>query len=161
MSLNPNTIYQKILFLNENICCGYLLEVPGGGASNEYPQHTFLLRNKKNIISCFFFLGGGGGGEVCGVFVIFFFFFFEGKKQTKIKTKNCLIWSYDCFIIVSQSYLSNLGKVFQFQDWIFRFQDCLLVTTILTPAFNTLEHTYKDSHKNLYWVSSTNEVFSL
>ena len=28
------------LFLHENICCG---------ASNEYPQHTFSWRNKKNI----------------------------------------------------------------------------------------------------------------
>ena len=35
-------------FLNENICCGYSLEAPQRGASNEYPQHTFLLRNKKN-----------------------------------------------------------------------------------------------------------------
>ena len=34
------------LFLNENICCGYSLEVPLG-TSSEFPQHTFLLRNKK------------------------------------------------------------------------------------------------------------------
>ena len=25
----------------ENICCRYLLEAPGQGASNEYPQHMF------------------------------------------------------------------------------------------------------------------------
>ena len=25
------------LFLHKNICCGYSLEVPGWGASNEYP----------------------------------------------------------------------------------------------------------------------------
>ena len=31
------------LFLHENICCRYSLE----GASNEYPQHMFLWRNKK------------------------------------------------------------------------------------------------------------------
>ena len=37
------------LFLHENICCGYSLEVPPRGASNEYPQHMFLWRNKKNI----------------------------------------------------------------------------------------------------------------
>ena len=29
------------LFLNENICCGYSLEAPRRGASNEYPQHMF------------------------------------------------------------------------------------------------------------------------
>ena len=31
------------------MCCGYSLEVPQRGASNEYPQHMFLWRNKKNI----------------------------------------------------------------------------------------------------------------
>ena len=38
-----------VLFLDENICCGYSLEAPCRGASNEYPQHMFLLRNKKDI----------------------------------------------------------------------------------------------------------------
>ena len=37
------------LFLHENICCGYSLEAPHRGASNEYPQHVFSWRN-KNII---------------------------------------------------------------------------------------------------------------
>ena len=40
---------KNILFLHENICCGYSLEAPQQGASNEYPQHMFLWRNKKNI----------------------------------------------------------------------------------------------------------------
>ena len=31
-----------------NICCGYLLEAPGRGTFNEYQQHMFLWRNKKN-----------------------------------------------------------------------------------------------------------------
>ena len=30
-------------------CCGYSLEAPYWGASNEYQQHMFLWRNKKNI----------------------------------------------------------------------------------------------------------------
>ena len=37
------------LFLHENICCGYSLEVPRRGTSNEYPQHMFSWRNKKNM----------------------------------------------------------------------------------------------------------------
>ena len=37
------------LFLEKNICCGYSLEGPQQGASNEYPQHMFSSRNKKNI----------------------------------------------------------------------------------------------------------------
>ena len=37
------------LLLDENICCGYSLEAPQRGASNEYPQHMFSSRNKKTI----------------------------------------------------------------------------------------------------------------
>ena len=37
------------LFLHENVCCGYSLEAPWQGASNDYPQHIFLWRNKKTI----------------------------------------------------------------------------------------------------------------
>ena len=38
------------LFLHEKICCGYSLEGPRRGASNECPQHMFSWRNKKNIM---------------------------------------------------------------------------------------------------------------
>ena len=41
------------LFLYENIHCGYSLEAPRRGASNEYPQCMVSLRNKK-IINSFF-----------------------------------------------------------------------------------------------------------
>ena len=37
------------LFLIENICCGYSLEVSQRGTSNEYPKHMFPLKNKKNM----------------------------------------------------------------------------------------------------------------
>ena len=42
------------LYLFKNICCGYSLEAPRWGASNEYPQHMILWRNRRNT-SCFFF----------------------------------------------------------------------------------------------------------
>ena len=32
----------------QNIDCGYSLDPPRRGGSNEYPQSTFLSRNKKN-----------------------------------------------------------------------------------------------------------------
>ena len=32
----------------QNIDCGYLLELPQWGSSNQYPQSMFLSRNKKN-----------------------------------------------------------------------------------------------------------------
>ena len=37
----------------QNIDCGYSLEPPRWGGSNEYPQSMFLSRNKKNnVYSC-------------------------------------------------------------------------------------------------------------
>ena len=57
-----------------NIDCGYLLEPPQRGSSNEYPQYMFLIRNKKiNVYSCItqFLLyksGVEGGQHYMGVF---------------------------------------------------------------------------------------------
>ena len=34
----------------QNIDCGYSLELPRRGSSNEYPQSMFLSRNKNNNI---------------------------------------------------------------------------------------------------------------
>ena len=34
----------------QNIDCGYSLEPPQRGGSNEYPQSVFLSRNKKNNV---------------------------------------------------------------------------------------------------------------
>ena len=34
----------------QNIDCGYFLEPPRRGGSNEYPQSMFLSRNKKNNV---------------------------------------------------------------------------------------------------------------
>ena len=34
----------------QNIDCGYSLEPPGRGSSNEYPQYMFLSRNNKNNV---------------------------------------------------------------------------------------------------------------
>ena len=38
------------IFLFKNIDCGYSLEPPWRGGSNEYPQSMFLCRNKKNNV---------------------------------------------------------------------------------------------------------------
>ena len=51
------------LFLHENICCGYSLEVPQWGTSNEYPQHMFSWKNKKNVST--FRLEKGACLELC------------------------------------------------------------------------------------------------
>ena len=36
------------LFLHKKICCGYSLEAPRRGASNEYPQHMFSWRTREH-----------------------------------------------------------------------------------------------------------------
>ena len=41
----PENLY-FFLFPEENICCGYSLEAPHRGASNEYPQHVFFEKKK-------------------------------------------------------------------------------------------------------------------
>ena len=38
------------LFLLKNINCGYSLEPPRRGGSNEYPQSMLLSRNEKNNV---------------------------------------------------------------------------------------------------------------
>ena len=47
----------------QNIDCGYSLEPPRRGDSNEYPQSMFLSRNKKNnVYPCkpqFYYIKGG------------------------------------------------------------------------------------------------------
>ena len=35
------------LYRHEKICCGYSLEAPQRGASNEYPQHMFLWKTRE------------------------------------------------------------------------------------------------------------------
>ena len=40
---------QFFLFLLQNIDCGYSLEPPRRGGSNEYPQSMFWSKNKKNV----------------------------------------------------------------------------------------------------------------
>ena len=57
----------------QNIDCGYSLEPPRRGGSNEYPQSMFLSRNKKNnVYPCKVLLYksgvSGGGQNYIGVF---------------------------------------------------------------------------------------------
>ena len=40
--------YDIFLIFAQNIDCGYTLEPPRRGGSNEYPQSVFLSKNKKN-----------------------------------------------------------------------------------------------------------------
>ena len=45
--------YDIFLISAQNIDCGYSLEPPRRGGSNEYPQYMFLSRDKKiNVYPC-------------------------------------------------------------------------------------------------------------
>ena len=41
-------MFDIFLIFAQNIDCGYMLEPPRRGGSNEYPQHMFWSKNKKN-----------------------------------------------------------------------------------------------------------------
>ena len=41
-------MFDIFLIFAQNIDCGYTLEPPGRGGSNEYPQSMFWSKNKKN-----------------------------------------------------------------------------------------------------------------
>ena len=41
-------MFAIFLIFAQNIDCGYKLEPPRRGGSNEYPQSMFLSKNKKN-----------------------------------------------------------------------------------------------------------------
>ena len=47
ISLKKNDIF-NIFLLKISIGCGYTLECPWQGGSNEYPQPMFWIKNKKN-----------------------------------------------------------------------------------------------------------------
>ena len=51
---NFQTKYSDIFHISsQNIDCGYSLEPPRRGISNEYPKSMFLSRNKKdNVYPC-------------------------------------------------------------------------------------------------------------
>ena len=75
----------------QNIDCGYLLELPHRGSSNEYPQSMFLSRNKKKnaYLSkhqfCCIKVGLRGSKLYRHVFVMWI---------------KCLIWGYEwCFVL--------------------------------------------------------------
>ena len=42
-----NKMFDIFLIFAQNIDCGYKLEPPRRGGSNEYPQSMFLSKNKK------------------------------------------------------------------------------------------------------------------
>ena len=41
-------VFNIVLIFAQNIDCGYTLEPPRRGGSNEYPQSMFWSKNKKN-----------------------------------------------------------------------------------------------------------------
>ena len=44
-------IFDIFLIFAQNIHCGYTLEPPRRGGSNEYPQSMFWSKNKKNMFT--------------------------------------------------------------------------------------------------------------
>ena len=47
--INQLKMFEFFLIFAQNIDCGYTLEPPLRGGSNEYPQSMFWSKNKKNM----------------------------------------------------------------------------------------------------------------
>ena len=47
LKIHENFFYIFLIFA-QNVDCGYTLERPRRGGSNEYPQSMFWIKNKKN-----------------------------------------------------------------------------------------------------------------
>ena len=99
-------------FCSKNIDCGYSLEPPRRGGSNEYPQSMFLSRNKKNnaypFKPQFYYIKVGFSGvkiilvcfrdakdmfQRCGLYLNNF----ENNAfwtWTILKKKKCLCWGF-------------------------------------------------------------------
>ena len=100
------------LFLHENICCGYSLEAPYQGASNEYLQHMFSWRDKKHISA--FRLNKL---SYCRLFFSTFFTFNDNKS--KMAQIDSLIFHFYNLPIKIKKSEKNISKnrIFRLVDY--------------------------------------------
>ena len=84
----------------QNIDCGYSLEPPRRGGSNEYPKSMFLSRNKKNnVYSCkpqFYYIKVGLKGVKIyrRVFVMFFMIYNFVIHPSTIPFRNLYLFGF-------------------------------------------------------------------
>ena len=135
----------SFLFLNKNICCGYSLEAPRRGASNEYPQHMYLLRNKKNImwippLICSYATTLWADKADDKLMILFFFFL---RKKALTFHVNCLLRRQIC-IHVCRSLFSEKNKKNISKCCLLKFLPRVLSvkTLIYWPAFELFIHVF-------------------
>ena len=122
----------SFLFLNKNIYCGYSLEAPRRGASNEYPQYMYSWRNKKNImyippLICSYaqhaklYLWRSEPSEdsnrlvhphnLFKVYVVFPLDSLSTKVSSKVPSLSQKTWQFRSAFIALKSHLIHLGIV--------------------------------------------------
>ena len=107
---------------DQNIDCGYWLEPPRRGGSNEYPQSMFLSRNNKNNVypcnpSFTIYKWGLRGSNYIGMF---------SWWHWKI---NCVhIAAFVCVSIDLSEYLFHLDKAYLIEDKEFMYTCCGIVS---------------------------------
>ena len=105
-------MFDIFLIFAQNIDCGYMLEPPCRGGSNEYPQSMFLSKNKKNRYTPAYpilYKSGLRGYTLHGhVFVM-------GKNVANgiVKIMNEGSNFYGCVIVV-RSYLHGTLGVYEY-----------------------------------------------
>ena len=101
---------------HKNICYGYLLEIPGQGTSNEYPQRMFLWRNKTNyhiiITQCSFLTSP----------------LFRLQKKKKIPIRKCIyIYIYIWHVAGVGSSLTQSSGISYFSLYTFFWSTCISI----------------------------------
>ena len=113
---NHNQEVTKIFFLitSQNICCGYSLEVPQWGTSNEYPQHMFLWKIRKIIAELSLLISTetyvlGTSNEYLQFLWVFVFKRFAKLQKflTCLQYKLYIQYVSCCFLHVSVAQLSH------------------------------------------------------
>ena len=90
------------LLLHENICCGYSLEAPHRGASNEYPQHMFSWRNKKSIMWLPLHILGYEKVKFCG-FIVYIYHIALEKWGIQLRLNPFSPWKHMLWVPLAVS----------------------------------------------------------
>ena len=96
---NSNIFFQ---ISAKNIDCGYSLEPPRQGGSNEYPQYMFLSRNKKIIVYpckpqfCYIKVGLKGVNIIWACF-----------RDVHVLQGRQHLWRHICFFFCNQAPFEN------------------------------------------------------
>ena len=129
------------LFLLKNICCGYSLEASRWDASNEYPQHMFSRRKKKNIFLRPRLVWSSARVQS----------FFKQTVETQIRLPACAGWVFVCWVCQKVCFLMLWLQWFSIVLRLYWGVGGEVYHEFLYNAFFSLNFLYL--HVNIYYVT--------